>query len=210
MRARDLLRPDVFARVERAVQEAERRTSGELIPMVVDRSSDYGGVRATAAAIAAFAAGLAGLALRLDPPLLWLPPLQLVAFAAGWWTTEWAGALRWLVPDATAAERVARAARVAFVEQGLHETRERTGILLYVSLLEHRVVVLADRGIDSRVEPGTWDGVVRDLLRDIRAGRPDEGLVEAIRRCGELLASLSPRRPDDRDELSGRLRVDRD
>jgi len=86
------------------------------------------------------------------------------------------------------------------------ETRERTGILLYVSLLEHRVEVLADRGIHERVEPGTWDGVVARVLDGIRTGRAEAGLVDAITHCGELLAQHFPVQPDDSDELPNRLR----
>ena len=84
---------------------------------------------------------------------------------------------------------------------GLVETRERTGILIFVSLLEHRVVVLADRGIHARVAEGTWDGVVARIVTGIRAGRAEEGLADGIRACGEILAGRLPGRPDDRNEL---------
>ncbi len=67
--------------------------------------------------------------------------------------------------------------------------------------------MLADRGIDERVEQGTWDGVVRTVLRGIRAKRVDEGLVEAIQLCGDILAQQFPPRPDDADELANRLRT---
>ena len=102
---------------------------------------------------------------------------------------------------------VDRAARLAFLSQGLVETRDRTGILIFVSLLEHRVEVIADRGIDTKVQPGTWDGVVDATLSGIRERRAEEGLCEAIRTCGELLAAEFPPRPDDTDELANRLRT---
>ena len=109
--------------------------------------------------------------------------------------------LRLLVPLQVSEERVHRAASLAFREAGLVETRDRTGILIYVSLLEHRVVVLADRGIDSRVEPGTWDAVVARIVTGIKADRAEEGLADGIRLCGEILASRFPPRPDDTNEI---------
>lgn len=206
MRVEDLFRPEAFEAVERAVQEAERRTSGEIVPMVVARSSNYSGVRATAAALLAFAASVIVPAFLPDP-WLWLPPVQLVAFAAGFWLFGRAAFLRPFLPAGVAAERVDRAAKLAFLEHNLHETRDRTGILIYVSLLEHRVEVLTDRGIDAVVEAGTWDGVVRHIVDAIHAGHPDRALIEAIGECGELLAAHFPPRPDDTDELSNRLRT---
>ena len=206
MRIEELFDPTAFETVERAVQEAERNTSGEIVPMVVSRSDAYPGVRAVAAAILAFAAGIVALSLPLDL-FVWLPAAEIATFAAGYWLAGRSAVLRFLIPARVRAERVDRAAKLAFLEEGLSETRDRTGILLYVSLLEHRAEVLADRGINERVEDGTWDGVVRLILDGIRERRAEEGLVDAVRLCGEILASQFPPRPDDIDELSNRLRT---
>jgi putative membrane protein len=75
---------------------------------------------------------------------------------------------------------------------GLHRTQGRTGILLFVSLLEHRVQVLADQGINDRVPSGTWDEVVQGIVAGIRADRPAEALCRAIEQCGELLTHHCP------------------
>ncbi len=205
MRVEELFGEQAQDAIERAVQEAERRTSGEIVPMVVDRSDNYPGVRAAAAALLAFASAVGLLGLELDP--WWLPPLQIAVFAAGYAGFGLRVPLGLLIPNRVRDERVDRAAGLAFLEHGLMETRDRTGILLYVSLLEHRVEVLADRGIHERVEPGTWDGVVRTILRGIRERRAEEGMVEAIRLCGDVLAPEFPSRSDDTNELGNRLRL---
>ncbi|HXX48791.1 MAG TPA: TPM domain-containing protein, partial [Myxococcota bacterium] len=127
-------------------------------------------------------------------------------FAALVWLLHWRPLLRALLPAGLRRERVRRAAALAFHHGGLHATRERTGILLFVSLLERQVVVLADEGIHSRVADGTWDDVVARVLEGIRSGRADDGLVEAIRLCGEHLAAHFPRRADDVNELPDRPR----
>ena len=205
MRVEQLFDKRAFDAIERAVTEAERRTSGEIVPMIVDQSHDYAGVRAASAALIAFGLGVALLASPLDP-VLWLPPLQILSFAGGYWLSGRRALLRHLIPDRRRRSFVERGARLAFLEQGLVETRDRTGILIYLSLLEHRVEVLADRGIDQHVESDTWNAVVDTVLAGIRERRAEEGLRDAIRQCGDLLAESFPPRPDDTDELANRPR----
>lgn len=206
MRVEDLLDETAHKTIADAVAAAEQRTSGEIVPAIVDRSDAYPGVRAAAAALLAFAAGVVVLGVGVDP-WLWLPPVQIATFALGYWLFGHRNVLRWLIPESVRAARVDRAAALAFLEHGLVETRDRTGILIYVSLLEHRVEVLADRGIHERVPAGTWDGVVAMILDGIRAGRAEAGLVAGIERCADLLAADFPPRPDDANELPNRPRV---
>jgi putative membrane protein len=200
MRASELLDERGSAAIEAAVSSAERATSGEIVPVIVERSDNYAELRFGAAALVAFAAG--ALALLLAPELdHWLVPTQLGVFVASAWLFGQPALLRWLIPADVAAKRVARAAGLAFHEAGLVETRDRTGILIYVSLLEHRVVVLADRGIHARVEAGTWDAVVARVVAGIVAQRAEAGLADGIRLCGEILSRHFPSRPDDLNEL---------
>ena len=79
------------------------------------------------------------------------------------------------------------------------------GILILVSLLEHRVQVLADSGINARVAPGTWDKIVQIVLDGIRGKDLCRGLCEAIEQCGEILSKEFPVQPDDINELPNRL-----
>jgi putative membrane protein len=93
----------------------------------------------------------------------------------------------------------------AFTAHGLHYTRAHTGILILASLLERRVQVLADRGINEKVQPGTWDEIVRPLTSGLKSGDACAAFCAAIERCGQILAAHFPRPPDDRDELEGKL-----
>ena len=200
MRASELLDDRGIAAIEAAVQSAERATSGEIVPVIVERSDAYAEVRIGAAALVAFASG--ALALFAAPELVhWLVPTQLCVFLAAAWLLGRSALLRRLVPAEVAEKRVARAAALAFHEAGLVETRDRTGILIYLSLLEHRVVVLADRGIHARVEAGTWNAVVALIVAGIVENRAEEGLAEGIRMCGEILGQRFPIRPGDVNEL---------
>ena len=205
MRVEELLDPAAFAAIEAAVSDAERCTSGEIVPLLTERSDDYAEVRFVAAFLLALGAGALWLALVPDH-LRWLLPTQFGVFGLVAWLAGRRPVLRWLAPHAWLVERVQRAAEHAFHQLGMVETRDRTGILIYVSLLERRVVVLADRGIHACVAEGTWDGVVARVVEGIRRGQADEGLVEGIRLCGQILQRHVPARPDDRNELPDRPR----
>jgi putative membrane protein len=93
----------------------------------------------------------------------------------------------------------------AFTAQGLHYTKAHTGILILASLLEHRVEVLADKGINEKVAAGTWNEVVQTLTAGLKSGNACDAYCKAIERCGEILAQHFPRQPDDKDELANKL-----
>ena len=102
-------------------------------------------------------------------------------------------------------EAVHTLALASFTDQGLHHTRDHTGILILISLLEHRVEVLADRGINEKVSPGTWDEIVHSITAGIKSGNASDAFCKAIERCGDILAAHFPRQADDKDELPNRL-----
>lgn len=204
-------------RIAAAVGDAERQTSGEIVPYVVTRAGTYEVAvwRAAATGAMLFASGALATALAYDGwGLGWLYTAWAMALvvvlggAAGALATLAAPVRRVFAGTARMAERVHRRASLAFLEEEVFETRDRTGILLFVSLFEHRIEVIGDKGIDAKVEPGEWVDVV-DL---IRAGIVQDdltgGLVAGIEKCGELLHRRGVAiREDDTDELSDSVRV---
>ena len=103
---------------------------------------------------------------------------------------------------------MAQRAAEAFVSEEVFNTRDRSGILIFLSLLEHRVMVVGDTGINARVKAQEWHAIVKTIVDGIVAGRPAEGLIEGIRQRGALLALKGvARRSDDRDELPDSLRM---
>ncbi|MDX2438077.1 MAG: hypothetical protein QNL88_13630, partial [Acidobacteriota bacterium] len=96
----------------------------------------------------------------------------------------------------------------AFVEEEVFDTRDRTGILVFLSLCEHRAVILADAGINRSVPDGTWQTLVDDLVAGIKAGRAADAMKKTVIRCGEVLEEHEVAlRPDDVDELPDAPRV---
>jgi len=207
--------PADLAEIERAVAAAERHTSGEIVPYVVGRSDDYPQAAWKAACAGALITALAAAAARAwggfwGPPSAWwlaLPPLAGAAF--GLLVVTLVPALRRaLVAASDLEEAVSRRAALAFLEQEVFSTAERTGILIFLSLFEHRVVVLGDAGINRAVAQEEWQAIVDEIVAGIRTGTPGAALARAIGRCGELLEQHRvERRPDDRDELPDHLRI---
>jgi putative membrane protein len=200
-----------LAKIRNAVCEAERRTRGEIVPMIVPRCAQYreaGHALGSIFALMTLAVLLlwdrAGWGGHLSPA--WILLAVVLAYGVG----DYAGSLPSMVRLLTSNQRmdsaVRRRAEAAFYEHGLHKTREGTGILIMLSLLERRVQVLADKAINERVPPSTWDQMVQQLVAAIREGRATEGFCRAIEKCGDVLAEHFPVRPGDNpDELSDNL-----
>jgi uncharacterized membrane protein len=89
-----------------------------------------------------------------------------------------------------------------FERLGMHATEERSGVLIYVAVGDRKLAVIGDRGINERVGDAYWQQVVAAMLGHLRASRPRDGLVQAVRDVGAALRSHFPRRGDDRNELA--------
>ncbi len=189
-------------RIETAVQAAEARTSGEIVPMVVDESYDYPRAEIVGAGFFSLATAVtASWAFGHSSVWVFLPIFIILYFPFKCLIRALPGLKRRLIHPAEIATEVAENALVSFVEHGLHHTRDKTGILILISLFEHRVFVLADKGINDRVEKATWDEIVHLVTGGIRSGQTAEALCTAVARCGELLEEHFPVKQDDTDEL---------
>mgnify|MGYP006287756043 CR=1 FL=1 len=201
------------SRLSAAIEEAETQSGAEIVPYVAVQSDAYPAVRWRGGVLAALlAAGL--LVLLRANALLPLPvPAGLVELsamlAAGGLGAFTAGTIpslmRFLVPAREAGRAVKRRALQAFVEEEVFATRDRTGILLFVSLLEHRIEVLADTGIDRQVDDNAWTDVTHHIRTGIEEDRLTQGLLNGIACCGRLLDEHGLD-PDGPNELDDRVR----
>ena len=114
---------------------------------------------------------------------------------------------RWMTPRSLRRAHVRQAALEQFLAKGLHLTQDRTGVLIYASLAEHQVEVVADETIHRLVDADVWADVAENVVRGFRSGDPAAGFVEAVRHCGEVLADRFPPRAHDVNELPNRLVV---
>lgn len=188
--------------IREAVRRAEAGTSGEIAPMLVGESDDY---REAAVHAAILMAALLALTVSLVVhdtsvwlfiPLTFILYLPLLALARRLPALKLA-----LTPAARVHAVVQQRAVRAFHEKGLHRTREENGILIFISLLEHKVWILGDRGINAVIPPERWTSLASALASGIREGRLVETLVTTISEVGDILTEHFPHRTDDSNEL---------
>jgi putative membrane protein len=216
--------PQDHALVTAAVTRAEQASDGEIVTIVTDRSDAYHDV----------GLHYAVLAMLLVPGILALVPQATVDWATSLflgWNAELSRAalmaflfvklaaaflivrfaLAWmplriaLTPGMTKTRRVRRRAIALFKASAERRTAGRTGILLYLSLLEHRAEIVADEAIVSRVAPELWGEAMSDLVAEVKDGRPGDGMARAVERMGAVLAEHFPKSHTDTNELPDRL-----
>ncbi len=193
--------PDFGSRIEALVGELEQHTQAEIVVVAARRSGSYRDVRWAVACGAALVTLFAVVFSPID-----FHPLNLPVFmgAAGWLAWWLAGRSPALLRGLTGARRreaqLLEAARACFVEEVVHGTRDRTGLLVYVSELERRALLLRDLGIDGAVPGAAWNGMdlgVRDLA----------GLEALMKAAGAVLAEHLPAGEDNPNEIPNAPRV---
>jgi putative membrane protein len=180
------------ARVRAAVEKAETDLAAEIVPCVFAQSSPY---PETTWAGAAAAVGLACAALFLTDVVhpIWLPLSTLILFvpaaafvgaALGHWC---APVKRFLIGQHRMEESTSRRAKEVFFDRGISRTKTRDGVLIFASLLERRVVVLADEAIRGKVSAEAWQPAVDAMTAAAGEGRVADGLVAAVEKAGAAL-----------------------
>ena len=210
--------------VSDAVAAAEAQTAGEIVTVITDRSDGYTDVALVWAAIAAFTA-IAFLTLFPDFYLglvdsitgdwnnEWTPrgvfglalAVGILKFAAMWLIQLWRPLKYFLVPGPIKSSRVRGRAVDIFKAAAERRTHGRTGILIYLSMHEHRAEIVADEAIASEVEPEVWGEAMAAMLERIKVGHLAEGMAAGVAKVGEVLAQHLPRHEEDVNELPDRL-----
>jgi putative membrane protein len=212
------------ALVTEAVAKAERSSDGEVVTIVAPRSDSYHDVGLHYAVLAMLLvptiAGLipqgwidwllglvfgwnASLSFRLL--MLVLVVAMAIVFLAVRFAFAWMPLRMAMTPASTKTRRVRRRAVELFRAGTEKRTKGRTGILLYLSLLEHRAEIVADQAIHSRVDPEVWGDAMAALVDGVKAGRSGEGMAQAVEKIGEVLAQCLPPTLDNPNELPDRL-----
>lgn len=188
-----------------AIQEVESKTSGEIVAVIARAADTYRFIPLLWPAVIALA--LPGILLTITPASAALDVYagQVALFIVLSLILQIPPVKYALIPKSVKFGRAGRLARNQFHEQGLHLTQGRTGVLIFVSVAEHYVEVIADKGIHETVPPGTWDEVVADFLTEVRAKRTADGFLVAINDIGDKLAEHFPSTDKNIDELPNHL-----
>lgn len=192
-------------RIAEAIRAVEAKTAGELVTVIAQESDPYRFIPMLWAAFLALLVPVLAWLLAVPATVPEVATVQLALFCGLSILGRWRPLKYRLVPRWVKAERAMRRAREQFFEQGVRDTADRTGILIFVSIGERYVEILADSGIDQRVDKAVWQKAVDDFVMRVKAGRVAEGFVAAIEECGAVLAQHFPRKAADVNERADRL-----
>jgi len=191
--------------IRRAIRAAEALTSGEIVTVIAQTADDY-------LYIPTLWAGLLAL---LTPSVLFLMPepphyiymyiVQVIVFFACAAIFRWTPVKMALVPKVVKYRRANRLANVQFLQQGVHLTEQRNGLLLFVSVAEHYVEIMADKGINDVVPENAWKDIVQSFVGDVKQGKIADGFIGAINESGKLLQTHFPIQVNDVNELPNHL-----
>ncbi len=212
------------AKVSAAIAEAEARSDGEILTIVAPSSDSYHDVALHWAllvliavlAISAWKPGLLhfwhGVVVggwRLEPTtgelLVVLLVLAVAKFATALLLLRWSRLRLVLTPAATKSRRVRRKAIELFKAAAERRTVGRTGVLIYLSMAEHRAEIVADEAIAKVTQPETWGDAMEALLVEVKQGRVADGMVAAVREVGKVVAEHFPRSAHDTNEIPDKL-----
>jgi putative membrane protein len=211
-------------RVSDAVSAAESISAGEIVTILTERSDDYQDFALLWSAVVGL---LALIALIIAPDFYlhtyarltgawiqqWHPRavfsvatvVVTLKFLGMWLMQLWRPLRLWLVPSSVKHARVRTRAITLFKVGAERRTHGRTGILIYLSLAEHRAEIVADEAIAAKVAAEVWGDAMAAMLTEMRADRMAHGLVAAVESVGAVLAQHFPRADDDINELPDRL-----
>lgn len=207
-------------RVADAVARAEQKTSVEIVTVAATASARYDrgeGVFSFSVALAAVATVWLTCLVAV-PQAVWeawsgslgalvaVMVTMITGFACGVFLVAMFPSLRLpFTPAHEVDEACQRAARSAFMSYRIRRTTGGTGLLLYISFFEHRVIVLPDDAVAQRLPPETWRDLCERIVSGIKAGSPTLALEEALARAGDVLGAALPRDEHDTDELRNDL-----
>lgn len=206
-------------RIKAAVKNAEEKISGEIVPVIVERSGNYSIANYKGSLIGASFAFIlmiildryiiqdAANTLFYDPVFIFL--MVILGGVLGAVLPNFSDPIKRLLVARQYQDIVTRqCAENAFLEEEVFNTRQRTGIMIFISFFEHEVIVMADQGISKVVDQKQWDMIVQDIIKSIRSGKIVEALENGIKQCGDILLEKGFRKTeDDTNELHDDLRV---
>ena len=211
------------AKVSAAIAAAEEKSDGEIIAIAADQSDAYHDVGLHYAVLVLFLV-LAFFAIWPHQLELWWTRLMgwtaepsmrqlltlllffaLLKFLAVLFILKWRPLRLLLTPGSTKTRRVRRRAVMLFKTGAERRTVGRTGILIYLSMGEPRAEIVGDDAITAVTTPETWGEAMAALLKDVKDGRPGDGIVAAVGLIGDVLAEHFPKSSEDSNEIPDKL-----
>lgn len=208
--------PAQMREIADTVAEAEKKTTGEIALAVVYQSDSYAFVELFIAFCAAFLSFF--ILFLCSAPIwnllertVWFPsPTQLTAVIGGGAATvvfivyllvNIPAIDRLIIPNTLKNRRVYARALQHFVESGVYRTTEHSGVLIFVSVLERKVFVIADSGVAAKVAQTEWDGICKIMTGGLKEHQAAHAFISAVKECGKILQEHFPNKAENPNEL---------
>jgi len=213
---------DKLKKISNAVKDAEKKTSGEIVTAFIKRSDNYYLSRFVFSMIIGLIyyevilfsiEKLENLIKSMFWEFDYIYMLNFIVFSLlliiilTFFFLKQNFILRFIVLKKEKIQKVHQRALRHFVEAGVYDTRDKTGILIFISEMERRVELIADRGINEKISESKWKEIVDNIVEGIKQGKWEDNLIESIRMCGELLEKHFPIKPDDTNELKNEIDI---
>lgn len=210
------LNDESFRLIKEEVAKQELRSTGEIALAITPESNDYSFwelIASTYLSSVTFIIMLfnASKITRFCQSLSWdnqdwyVPAffgiIMILVLLVGFWISNIPAIDRFIIPKQVQHKFVTDRAFQHFAQSGVYETKEHTGILIFVSYLEHQVRIIADSGISSKVPQDLWNLIADDLASNLKENNVTEGFIQAVQKCGDLLAENFPPHEENPNEL---------
>lgn len=194
--------------IEECIEKVEKETSGELVPAMMDSSDHYPVAHMRLAVLVSFL--VAVIFYLMMPEIknpIWLLYVQIPGLIIGYALAFIPGIKRLLLRKVEIDEEVHQRALEVFFANNLHSTKNRNGVLLFISAMERRVEMVADRGIDELVADDTWNNIVDGMVKDLKKKDYVTAICKAIDDCGGILKTHFPATADEhnQNELNNKI-----
>lgn len=188
-----------FHTLQAKVREAKLETDAELVTVLAPASDGYRYIPTLWAALIAMLTPL--LVFELG---FWLGWYEILLAQWSVWLLlsilfHWTPIKMYLIPKQVRQRRAALMARLQFVEQGLHRTRDRLGVLIFVSVAEHYVEILVDDGIAQHIDNALWQAIIDDFTQRVRNREVEQGFIECVERTRAILTDAFPATRDQNE-----------
>ncbi len=207
--SKSILTDEQILKLSKTVSVVESRTEGEILTVLVSGSTQVGHVPWVLFGFLMTSAFILERTLMAWTWSLWPTSIYLVLFFVLFALSRYLSKFSWVQRALTSNEdeikQVNIRAELEFLQGQARNTTSKTGILLFVSLMEQRAVVLADEGIAKHYPAETWNEVVGLLTAEFKSGQYFEGFEKAVMKCGDILKSKLPAEKDNLDQISNHL-----
>ncbi len=205
------LSSDELAQIKEAIFEAEKKTTGEIVPVIVKQSDFYPAAHFRLSLLGAFVAIFSYYQLSFEGESVYFLYLFILGALIGFFLGYIAPLKMLFTTREEIEEETRQRAMESFLTNGVVETKDRNGVQLFISVLEHKVMINVDNGLHQKLGPHAndkWQHILKDLLEHLKRGQASQGICSAIKEMGAVLNEHYPADRSTLNELPNKLVIE--